>query len=64
MRISAPGDCNQAFRQSSGAFAVQIGLLTIANDRGNPTSFQLMFVPAQIAVRRLTASIEPTAMTC
>ena len=23
MRISAPGDCNHAFRQSSGVFAVQ-----------------------------------------
>jgi hypothetical protein len=31
--------CNQAFRQSSGAFAVQIGLLTVANGGGNRTSF-------------------------
>ena len=29
MRISAPGDCNHALRQSSGAFAVQTGLLTV-----------------------------------
>jgi hypothetical protein len=31
MRISAPDDCNHALRQSSGAFAVQIGLVTVAN---------------------------------
>src|SRR4029453_17646932 len=44
MRISAPGDCNQAFRQSSGALAVQIGLVTVANGGGNRTSFPLRLV--------------------
>ena len=29
VRISAPGDCNHALRQSSGALAVQTGLLTV-----------------------------------
>jgi len=32
MRISAPGDCNNALRQSSGALAVQTGLLTVVGD--------------------------------
>ena len=32
MRISAPGDCNHALRQSSGALAVQTGLLTVVGD--------------------------------
>jgi hypothetical protein len=32
MRISAPGDCNQALRQSSGALALQTGLLTVVGD--------------------------------
>jgi hypothetical protein len=31
MRISAPGDCNHALRQSSGALAVQTGVFTVAN---------------------------------
>jgi hypothetical protein len=43
-KISAPGDCNQAFRQSSGALAVQIGLVTVANGGGNRTSFPLRLV--------------------
>jgi hypothetical protein len=32
MRISAPGDCNHALRQSSGALGVQIAPFTVAND--------------------------------
>jgi hypothetical protein len=32
MRISAPGDCNQALRQSSGALGEQIAPFTVAND--------------------------------
>jgi len=32
MRISAPGDCNHALRQSPGALAVQTGLLTVIGD--------------------------------
>jgi hypothetical protein len=32
MRISAPGDCNHALRQSSGALALQTGLLTVVGD--------------------------------
>src|SRR5262249_28994530 len=34
MRISAPGDCNHALRQSSGVFAVQIGLTTSGSGDG------------------------------
>jgi hypothetical protein len=34
MRISAPGDCNHALRQSSGALAVQIGLTTSGSGDG------------------------------
>jgi hypothetical protein len=34
MRISAPGDCNYALCQSSGAFAVQIGLTTNGSGDG------------------------------
>jgi len=33
MRISAPGDCNHAFRQSSGALAMH-GTAYVINDRG------------------------------
>src|SRR5262245_51971242 len=32
MRIGAPGDCNHALRQSSGALAVQTGLITVVGD--------------------------------
>jgi hypothetical protein len=39
MRISAPGDCNQAFRQSSGALPVQIGPTTSGSgDRRGATN--------------------------
>ena len=48
MRISAPGDCNDALRQSSGALAVQTGLLTVV---GGPVA------TAQARARRHAANL-------
>src|SRR5262245_31967205 len=42
----APGDCNHALRQSSGALAVQIGLFTVANDPA-ATAFGLTSITTQ-----------------
>jgi hypothetical protein len=48
LSIDAPGDCNHALRQSSGALAVQTGLLTVV---GGPVA------TAQARARRHAANL-------